>query len=68
MADLHSWIQLSERTVLSAPRKAHETHTLNQVILVVSLLSIVGAGWIVLSFCVSIGIAHFHLIASLQSI
>jgi len=47
--------QLVERMVLSAPRAAREVQILSQVILAVSVLSIVGAGWIILSFvCKSI--------------
>ncbi|KAF2018667.1 hypothetical protein BU24DRAFT_488753 [Aaosphaeria arxii CBS 175.79] len=42
---------LQERTVLSAPQKPWETKVQSTAILVVSLLSILGAGWIVLSFC-----------------
>jgi hypothetical protein len=44
--------RIVQRTVLSAPSKLHEIEVLNQVILAVSVLSIAGAGWIVLSFCV----------------
>lgn len=41
------------RAVLSAPSRIYEIRTLNQVILAVSIFSILGAGWIILSFCVS---------------
>ncbi|KAF2739834.1 hypothetical protein EJ04DRAFT_483211 [Polyplosphaeria fusca] len=39
------------RAVLSAPSKLHEIHKLNAVIAAVSALSILGAAWIILSFC-----------------
>lgn len=45
--------RLIKRVVLSAPSKAHEVRVVNQVILAVSALSIAGAGWIIMSFCVS---------------
>lgn len=38
------------KEVLSAPVSIREIRTLNAVILVVSLLSVIGAGWIILSF------------------
>jgi len=53
MAYLESSPYLFKRTVLSAPAKVQEIKMLNQIILAVSVLSILGAGWIVLSFCVS---------------
>ncbi|KAF2679966.1 hypothetical protein K458DRAFT_393235 [Lentithecium fluviatile CBS 122367] len=43
--------RLVERVVLSAPSQLQEIRTLNLVILAVSVLSIIGAGWIILSFC-----------------
>ncbi|KAF2256060.1 hypothetical protein BU26DRAFT_573909 [Trematosphaeria pertusa] len=43
--------RLIKRVVLSAPSKAHEVRVVNQVILAVSALSIAGAGWIIMSFC-----------------
>ncbi|KAF9740548.1 G-protein coupled receptor 1 [Paraphaeosphaeria minitans] len=43
--------QFAKRAVLSAPASPHQIQILNQVILAVSALSITGAGWIVLSFC-----------------
>ncbi|KAF2202701.1 hypothetical protein GQ43DRAFT_413143 [Delitschia confertaspora ATCC 74209] len=39
------------REVLSAPHRLHEIRVLNEVIVAVSILSILGAGWIMLSFC-----------------
>ncbi|OCL12081.1 hypothetical protein AOQ84DRAFT_386363 [Glonium stellatum] len=38
------------KEVLSAPASGREARTLNAVILVVSLFSVLGAGWIILSF------------------
>ena len=61
MDDPHSGRDLVPRVVLSAPA-ASQVHVLNVVILVVSILSIVGAGWIVLSFCVSYFILSFRRI------
>ncbi|PSN73254.1 hypothetical protein BS50DRAFT_596884 [Corynespora cassiicola Philippines] len=43
--------RLFARITLSVPSNTQEVRTLNQVILAVSVLSIVGAGWIILSFC-----------------
>jgi hypothetical protein len=40
--------------VLSAPSNPVEIHILSTVILVVSVLSAIGAGWIILSFMVSL--------------
>jgi len=40
------------KEVLSAPVSVREIRTLNVVILVVLLLSVIGAGWIILSFLV----------------
>ncbi|KAF1993243.1 hypothetical protein P154DRAFT_503807 [Amniculicola lignicola CBS 123094] len=37
--------------VLSAPVATHQIRILNQVILATSVLSIIGAGWIIISFC-----------------
>lgn len=39
------------RVVLSAPELPHQVTILNEVILAVSILSIMGAGWMILSFC-----------------
>jgi hypothetical protein len=39
--------------VLSAPTNPQEVHILNTVILVVAIFSVIGAGWIILSFLVS---------------
>lgn len=39
--------------VLSAPTSPQKIHILNSVILTVSILSTLGAGWIILSFLVS---------------
>ncbi|KAF2496188.1 family A G protein-coupled receptor-like protein [Lophium mytilinum] len=41
---------LSPREPLSAPAKRAEIHTLNVVILIVSIISALGAGWIIISF------------------
>jgi hypothetical protein len=38
---------------LSAPTGAHEIYNLSIVIVVVSVLSVIGAAWIILSFVVS---------------
>ena len=38
---------------LSAPSSPDEIRTLSTVIVVVSVMSVVGAGWIILSFIVS---------------
>ncbi|KAK7193442.1 hypothetical protein DPSP01_000005 [Paraphaeosphaeria sporulosa] len=43
--------QFARRAVLSAPASPQQIQILNQVILAVSALSITGAGWIILSFC-----------------
>ncbi|KAH7114210.1 G protein-coupled glucose receptor regulating Gpa2-domain-containing protein [Dendryphion nanum] len=51
MDDLHSGRSLFGRIVLSAPAANEEIRILNIVILVASILSILGAGWIMLSFC-----------------
>ena len=40
------------KEVLSAPVSVREIRTLNIIILVVSLSSVIGAGWIILSFLV----------------
>lgn len=40
--------------VLSAPSLPHQIHVLNSVILAVSLFSAIGAGWVILSFLVSV--------------
>jgi hypothetical protein len=40
--------------VLSAPTSPQNIHVLNSVILTVSILSALGAGWIILSFLVSL--------------
>jgi hypothetical protein len=40
--------------VLSAPNSANQIYTLNAVICVVSVLSAIGAGWIVASFLVGL--------------
>lgn len=53
MADLDMSQHGFQRAVLSAPTASGEVSTLNIVILTVSILSILGAGWIILSFCVS---------------
>lgn len=53
MMDASSLGQLASRAVLSAPASPRQIQILNQVILTVSALSITGAGWIILSFCVS---------------
>jgi hypothetical protein len=45
--------QFAKRAVLSAPASPQQIQILNQVILAVSALSITGAFWIILSFCVS---------------
>ncbi|KAF2869668.1 G protein-coupled glucose receptor regulating Gpa2-domain-containing protein [Massariosphaeria phaeospora] len=42
---------LSSRVVLSAPSDHSKIRTLSEVIVAVSVLSIVGAGWIIVSFC-----------------
>jgi len=39
--------------VLSAPTTSHDINVLSIVILAVSILSAIGAGWIILSFSVS---------------
>ncbi|KAF2266999.1 hypothetical protein CC78DRAFT_566428 [Lojkania enalia] len=52
MVDSQNLQHIVERTALAAPRKPYETQTLNQAIAAVSALSILGAGWIILSFCV----------------
>ncbi|KAF2463377.1 uncharacterized protein BDR25DRAFT_298177 [Lindgomyces ingoldianus] len=49
MADIE--LDILDKAVLSAPAHAHEIRVLNTVIAVVSVLSIIGAGWIVMSFC-----------------
>ncbi|KAF2654376.1 hypothetical protein K491DRAFT_717196 [Lophiostoma macrostomum CBS 122681] len=51
MANLELDRVLLERTVLSAPIDPVKLRTLNIVILAVSILSMLGAGWIILSFC-----------------
>ncbi|KAF1965538.1 family A G protein-coupled receptor-like protein [Bimuria novae-zelandiae CBS 107.79] len=43
--------QVAARGVLSAPDSPHQITVLNRVILAVSVLSILGAGWIISSFC-----------------
>jgi hypothetical protein len=53
MAGIHMSNELFERAVLSAPSAKIEVHILSKVILIVSILSIIGAGWIILSYCVS---------------
>jgi len=40
--------------ILSAPSSSSEIHILTLVILIVSVLSALGAGWIILSFSVSL--------------
>ncbi|EFW99437.1 hypothetical protein CMQ_7805 [Grosmannia clavigera kw1407] len=42
------------RGVLAAPRSNHQTYILSSVILAISILSALGAGWIILSFAVSL--------------
>ncbi|KAF2120849.1 G protein-coupled glucose receptor regulating Gpa2-domain-containing protein [Lophiotrema nucula] len=51
MTDIQVSGKFLQRAVLSAPSRLHEIRTLNQVILAVSVLSMLGAGWICLSFC-----------------
>jgi hypothetical protein len=45
--------QFVKRAVLSSPASPRQIQMLNQVILAVSALGIMGAFWIILSFCVS---------------
>ncbi|KAF2189825.1 hypothetical protein K469DRAFT_562731 [Zopfia rhizophila CBS 207.26] len=44
-------VDIFRKTALAAPKGSYEIRTLSQVILAVSALSILGAGWIILSFC-----------------
>ncbi|KAL1607674.1 hypothetical protein SLS60_002609 [Paraconiothyrium brasiliense] len=44
-------VELATRTALSAPAAPHQIQVLNEAILAVSVLSMAGAGWIILSFC-----------------
>jgi hypothetical protein len=43
---------IAPRDALAAPTTDSQTYTLSVVILVISILSTLGAGWIMLSFCV----------------
>lgn len=55
------------KEMLSAPMSVREIRTLNVVILVVSLLSVIGAGWVILSFLLfkSVGTFRHQLILGL---
>ena len=48
-------------SVLSAPTSLEEVHILSTAILVVSGLSAIGAGWIILSFTVSLALDPWEL-------
>lgn len=53
MFEHHTTSKVLQRRVLSSPSSIEQVQIQTKVILIVSILSIVGAGWIVLSFCVS---------------